>query len=602
MEPKTVTNVTRETLNPNRDAEFAAARAPIRESTLLKVREAQKAYVDARGETIVSLANLGFAASFLSAHVSDIRHIKSLKEGFSYRAAAKYTPKDGEAIQVDSVAMEAFKFATARLVQERTANSWRYCNSLQSHGLYIAQLEKTFEDIKVEFIKATSEECRARCLGMSEKMTELGARVRSLLPSLQPKVAQLFSCATALKTYALESLGAPTVSYDEVTTQGPQTKTVPTDEFFARVEKAALDLTRVALNELPERAPAIQAILKHHGQAVAEQLEERPYSFTVDESLVLQHFSLKESLDNRKLEPAARRDYTELAEIVALSLVDLNRRDRAVAVKNLHRIGKQVGWDIIPAGIDDAYWQTLDVAAPAPAARAEDYQPVKQALAPFLKDFMLRTSGMKPAQLEKTVIEGTVEKTIAAVSAVVMDRDLAISIISSNPKLFVDFQEDTKAFLRFTELLRAALPKVEAARVQGRTTLPGQLSSSEAIVRWTEGEGRVDAFRAKKGEMVQVLRTLGFAEPELALTVLRAGCLNRGKYIAVSARTFDDFARKELEKSQQHPVAALRAQLVRAGLLVEGRGGQLTLASGVEGDGKRLLTWIRSNLPTSDLA
>ena len=602
MEPKTVTNVTRETLNPNRDAEFAAARAPIRESTLLKVREAQKAYVDARGETIVSLANLGFAASFLSAHVSDIRHIKSLKEGFSYRAAAKYTPKDGEAIQVDSVAMEAFKFATARLVQERTANSWRYCNSLQSHGLYIAQLEKTFEDIKVEFIKATSEECRARCLGMSEKMTELGARVRSLLPSLQPKVDQLCSCATALKTYALESLGAPTVSYDEVTTQGPQTKTVPTDEFFARVEKAALDLTRVALNELPERAPAIQAILKHHGQAVAEQLEERPYSFTVDESLVLQHFSLKESLDNRKLEPAARRDYTELAEIVALSLVDLNRRDRAVAVKNLHRIGKQVGWDIIPAGIDDAYWQTLDVAAPAPAARAEDYQPVKQALAPFLKDFMLRTSGMKPAQLEKTVIEGTVEKTIAAVSAVVMDRDLAISIISSNPKLFVDFQEDTKAFLRFTELLRAALPKVEAARVQGRTTLPGQLSSSEAIVRWTEGEGRVDAFRAKKGEMVQVLRTLGFAEPELALTVLRAGCLNRGKYIAVSARTFDDFARKELEKSQQHPVAALRAQLVRAGLLVEGRGGQLTLASGVEGDGKRLLTWIRSNLPTSDLA
>jgi hypothetical protein len=209
---------------------------------------------------------------------------------------------------------------------------------------------------------------------------------------------------------------------------------------------------------------------------------------------------------------------------------------------------------------------------------------------------------MKPAQLEKTVIDGTVEKTIAAVSAVVSDRDLAISIISSNPKLFVDFQEDTKAFLRFTELLRAALPKVEAARVQGRTTLPGQLSSSEAIVRWTEGEGRVDAFRAKKGEMVQVLRTLGFAEPELALTVLRAGCLNRGNYIAVSARTFDDFARKELEKSQQHPVAALRAQLVRAGLLVEGRGGQLTLASGVEGDRKKLLTWIRSNLPTSDLA
>ena len=101
--------------------------------------------------------------------------------------------------------------------------------------------------------------------------------------------------------------------------------------------------------------------------------------------------------------------------------------------------------------------------------------------------------------------------------------------------------------------------------------------------------------------MVEVLRDLGFTEPELALTVLRAGCLIRGSYITVSMRTFDDFAKKAIPTEHQHRVSAIRDKLVRVGLLDEGRGNQVALSHRTEGDTKTLLRWIKVNLPTADL-
>jgi hypothetical protein len=116
-----------------------------------------------------------------------------------------------------------------------------------------------------------------------------------------------------------------------------------------------------------------------------------------------------------------------------------------------------------------------------------------------------------------------------------------------------------------------------------------------------EGERRIDEFRATKAAMVEVLRDLGFTEPELALIVLRAGCLKRGSYITVSMRTFDDFAKKAIPTEHQHKVSAIREKLVRVGLIEQGHGNQMALSSRTEGDTKTLLRWIKVNLPTADL-
>jgi hypothetical protein len=601
MRQETAAQLTRDLLTPRRDAAFEALCAPIRDTTLRKVREAQNAYDTARSEAVATLSHVGFGASFVLVGLGEIAGIKGLKEEFPYKEAATYTPKDGEAMEAPSLPIAAFKLTAAHCVQSCASNSSKFCDSLNSHGRYFAQLESAFEEMKAAFIKSNLEPWRALCLEISADVSTLGAGVLTLVPSHQSKVEQLGLLATALSRYARESLGAPKVTYDEVTARGLQPKTVPTAMFLERIQEVVLDLLKTTSSELPKRAPAIQDILKRHGEVVAELPVEQPSRLTADQSLILRHFSLRESLENTKLEPMARREYLELAEIVALSIVELTRKDRADAVKHLYRLSKQVGWNLIPDGIDESYWATLHVAAPAPAAREECYQPVKEALAPFLKGGTIRMKGITPGQLEKFVREGTVEKTIAALTAVVQDQPLSIAILSSNPQLFVDFQNDVRSFLRFTQLLQEALPKVEAASSQGRPPLPARLSSSDAILGWMEGERRIDEFRATKAAMVEVLRDLGFTEPELALIVLRAGCLKRGSYITVSMRTFDDFAKKAIPTEHQHKVSAIREKLVRVGLIEQGHGNQMALSSRTEGDTKTLLRWIKVNLPTADL-
>lgn len=587
----------KEIANPNRDNEHRVARDAVFTDAMAARHKAVEEHKQATAEVLIQLTTCGVAVGFLSEKVNDLREVLDVEKNFSFREALGYSaPEFKDPRRAASLAL---RHQTALFAQSIIATADSNPFSVDARFHFIQEMQGHVQKFKETFARTEINESRKIFSGLTDKFLAMCQSVEDLDPSNQVDVARMRLMTNALKSYAKFSMGSDTIQYRLLSGEDTQ---VPFAAFCSEFERLTMEMIHKIIDQGPGTPPAFAKIHENFRKKISELHEEPPFKVGNQESAILQYFSLTESLRLPDLEPGARALYAEDAELLLLEILDFNRRDRQVAVKALHKLGKSLGRELIPENVDDAYWQTLEgnfaIALGAPL----EAKPVKEALEPYVKDIGRRAIGVNVPLLERQLRQGSVEKTVMALSTVIPDRELVTGILATNPQIFLEFQNDTETFRKFVKDLGNVMPIAKRAIAAGHEVSPRQLATSEAIVIFKEQRKQADQFRAAKQECLEQLRGMGFEDPDFALRVLRHGTFNRGTYTAVSARTFDDFARKSVEPSQRINVPECRKALFKAGLLEHSKGDNLVLSRNAPGELGKMITWMRNNPPSADIA
>ena len=323
---------------------------------------------------------------------------------------------------------------------------------------------------------------------------------------------------------------------------------------------------------------------RSHGTSSAERAPGRACSDTLNPP---PRAVLVESLKHLTSEQAALSE-----KIVALS-----RKDRLEASKELKKLGKDLGFQPLPADIE-GYWQSIG----SQAHKAALVQQVRsqssslEALAPYLKRHKRTQLNEERARgIEQKVAAEDVRAADIALERVCPNAELRRGILSSNPALFIESLERPADFQAFARCLDLVLPRVCAALDAGRTVTIDDISSIESIHRWLEAEQKVDALEKSRLETEAILSKHGLENPTFVLAVLCRGGLVRGSFGDVSEETFDTNARNVLPAGRKKDASAIRSALVKAGLLIRSKGGKISYPKRLEGELGKVLLWARDN-------
>jgi hypothetical protein len=587
----------KEIVNPNRDMEFSSARSSILAEAAAQKREAVEGHKLAVADALVKVTTCGVASSFLAEKLQDVREVLRLERAFTFKDALSYEPSTF--IDPKRQSSTTLKKMASELARGAVEVADQGTFSIESRFRFINEMQKHFDGFKGSFARKELEDCRAVFSKICDKFLSVCASVDAIYPASNENAQKMRAMTNALKAYSKYEMGSETIQYQ----LDPHSQTrAPMGEFFQEFEKVSMALVDQIIEEAPAQPPAFSRIHETFRKRISQLDVDSSVEMGHHESMILRYFSMVESLRNPHLEASARTLYAEDAELLALEILDFNRRDRNLAVKALHKLGKSLGTELVPETVDDAYWQALEGNFAAAIAAPLEEKPVKEALAPYVRDIGRRAVGIKINVLERQLRPGTIERAVAALSAAVPEKDLVVDIFSANPKLFLDYQNCPEAFSRFVADLSSIMPTVFAAKAAGQEILPAQLATSEDIAFLQERLERVERFKTARQECLSVLSSLGFEDPEFAFTVLRRGPLVKGVYHTVSARTFDEFAKKAVEPSDRIDVPKCREALFKAGLLEHSSGDGLALPRNLSGDKGKMILWIRSNLPSADIA
>ncbi len=292
-------------------------------------------------------------------------------------------------------------------------------------------------------------------------------------------------------------------------------------------------------------------------------------------------------------------------------ILALDPEAREKACSELHRAGKALGRPMIPDGVDESFWQqsTMKVvveentpAEQVTVVSVPNSVLVSQLLSPYLKGHKRPEANQERARDILTIVSPeTIHTAIAELSEVCPGVELRDAILASNPALFIDRHRNPDAFRTYLLCLEIVAPKLVAALESGAEVSVDQFSSIESIERWLEGEQRKEAFLAEKAEIESALADFGLEEPQLALSVLRNGCFHRGSYIRLSTQNFAKNAAADGYSARE--ILDIARSLDRCGLLsFESRQGPIELAATGGPEVRKILSWVRLNLPPSDPA
>lgn len=590
-----------ERVQPELYKDFTARRDELVLSTLVKMEAARTKHLETLAELLPSLAALKVASleSFMFLNAFGVG-VKNFRE-FTFEQAMSYTPpKTVEPTEASTVQLCS---RAAEWVQSKLSGFSRVGLDLPERVRRTAELQAKFHQNKEGITSELFKTSRERAWALASEIDTVCGRAQSVPHNRAGEFRLLEAITRGLRSFSQDDMLACEISVRGIAGEGVISK-VNHLEMIKMIESSIARISEGVSEGAYSRPTEAREILKQHARAASELKMPPRVSLDRHEVLILRYFSLMESLSNPRLEEGARRRYTEMRDELVPDLQSMNRRDRAHSVKMLQRLGKAAGWEIIPNGIDDAFW--VKIGEPATSSRVVSEPigaPVHVALRPYLQDAGRKVAGLNVKQLERELTVGTVEAIVRELGAIIPDADDVTAILSANPRLFLEFQKGERGnFSEFLKALRDVVPALAAIRARGGDVLASQLATAESARALVEAEARRDAFMKSKDEVLSILADFGCEEPETSLIVLRRGTLVKGSYQTVSERTFDDFAKKGVDAADEIKVPAIREELLRLGLLSKRADGALSLP--IRGEGKRgtLLAWIRAHHPGADIA